>query len=637
MRRLNVPVWGWMLLPLLLLTALGARSLDVDMLWFDEYASLGRLGGFAGIPPRSLTEIGIWTARYTPDHVPGYFWLLRIWAELVGWSPFALRALSLLCGLLAAAWVYRAGRIWLGPRVGLAAALLLATNAFFIYYTHEMRMYALIVLSAVFVLWAYRRAAYHARPPWWLWPALFTGLLSLFYVHMFSAILLAALGLYHLIAAPRRRAWWALTGLFVLVGLLALLWLPVVMSGGQMRIARAQRSLYSGAPPLELVSLLIQWLSNGAAVLIVLAAVLAVRLRPMRSLLFLALLALLLTLAANAVLQVVQIVESRYLLFMWPALLVILSGGLVMLANQYRRLGISLLLVWAGLGIVQTFNPAFLSAQGGQYWMQGSPPLPEVHDTLKPIISRADLLMLAANRNHVVRPYYDLPTMTQYYLGDLPATGWYFMPHPADTAALVRPGIVEQTDKRLTVWLVTIPEVEGVMQVYREVLQEQYDRCETVVDAPNWRLERYIRQGFNCPPLVPDRADLAVFSAGVRLHDLRFHPQQDAGLQLAAAWTVEDTIPPDTYSVSFKLWQGAPLAAPQVAQVDLGLREAGTGWQWAVIPLTNVPPGTYTLTVSVYDWQTGQSLTSPDGSTTLNLTTVTLPAVIEASRPDDSI
>jgi len=122
--------WFW-LVPLLLLTTwLGARWLNADAIWHDEYWSLFNAGGAQYGP---LTPAQIWEriSLYDAPQAPGYYLLLGGWGSLVGWSAFADRALSLLFGVLAVAWAYRLGRDLVSARVGLYAGAVLGTSAFF--------------------------------------------------------------------------------------------------------------------------------------------------------------------------------------------------------------------------------------------------------------------------------------------------------------------------------------------------------------------------------------------------------------------------------------------------------------------------------------------------------------------------
>lgn len=64
-------------------------------------------------------------------------------------------------------------------------------------------------------------------------------------------------------------------------------------------------------------------------------------------------------------------------------------------------------------------------------------------------------------------------------------------------------------------------------------------------------------------------------------------------------------MPPQTYSVSFKLWDEDHHF---VAQSDFGLPYTGTGWYDSLLSAGNLTTGRYLLTATVYDWHTGQRL-----------------------------
>ena len=50
MLRSERSLWAWLLPVLLLVMALGARSLNEDILWLDEYYSVANIGGIDKIP-----------------------------------------------------------------------------------------------------------------------------------------------------------------------------------------------------------------------------------------------------------------------------------------------------------------------------------------------------------------------------------------------------------------------------------------------------------------------------------------------------------------------------------------------------------------------------------------------------------
>lgn len=150
-RRLTV----FLVVLLLLIAAwLGARSLNADAIWYDEYWSIYDAGG-AHYGPLSPAQIWERVSGRNPWHAPGYFFLMGAWGSLTGWTAFAARSLSLLVGLLTIAWTYRLGKDIASARVGLSAATLLGTSALYASYLHELRAYTLYTLFTVVTLWAY--------------------------------------------------------------------------------------------------------------------------------------------------------------------------------------------------------------------------------------------------------------------------------------------------------------------------------------------------------------------------------------------------------------------------------------------------------------------------------------------------
>jgi len=136
-------------------------------------------------------------------HPPGYFLLLRIWAQCFGSSATAMRMLSALLSLLLFPSVY-----WLcvtlfgqgivenktGYDVGWLAIALISISPFHLLAATEARMYSLwavlTTLSGAFLLRTLHR---HSRLDWILYTL--TGIASL-YVHWFTVLVLFSHGLY---------------------------------------------------------------------------------------------------------------------------------------------------------------------------------------------------------------------------------------------------------------------------------------------------------------------------------------------------------------------------------------------------------------------------------------------------------
>ncbi|MBK8987071.1 MAG: glycosyltransferase family 39 protein [Chloroflexi bacterium] len=141
--------WRWLMVGILLLSfALRLHRVGDRALWWDE-------GWSIWVARQSLAAIVYQTGHDV--HPPLYFGLLHLWRAASGDSEFALRSLSVVFGSLTIAAVYLLGRSVGGWRVGLLAALFLATSRFHIVWSQEIRMYALAGFLAALGTWAARR------------------------------------------------------------------------------------------------------------------------------------------------------------------------------------------------------------------------------------------------------------------------------------------------------------------------------------------------------------------------------------------------------------------------------------------------------------------------------------------------
>ena len=131
---------------LLLAFSLGAQGLGKDVIWNDELDSVLHMGVFD--PPYSPLHVIESLATYSWDQVPLYFLLGSFWLQLAGWSPFALRFISLIAGILMVSWLFRFATDTFDIGTGLLSALLMSTNAFVLVYFHELKQYSLLLLHS---------------------------------------------------------------------------------------------------------------------------------------------------------------------------------------------------------------------------------------------------------------------------------------------------------------------------------------------------------------------------------------------------------------------------------------------------------------------------------------------------------
>ena len=253
--------WLWALLPLLLAAALVTKQLDNRAFFDDEPDSLYSAGiNNAGL--RTLAEVWEFVAETHPTQTQGWSKLLFIWGRIVGWSEPAIRSLSLFGGMLALAWVYRAGRDFFGPQTGLVAALVLGTSAVFLAYMEFARGFTMVALSTALILWSYWRVALHPRPAGpGAQAGLLLGSIGLLYSHYFGSLFLPALGLFHLLFVPKKRRWWRTVLLVGLAALVAALQLPGFLNG--LGKAAADETLKNAAmTAAEIAGRYLHFLSN---------------------------------------------------------------------------------------------------------------------------------------------------------------------------------------------------------------------------------------------------------------------------------------------------------------------------------------------------------------------------------------
>lgn len=121
------------------LLALGLRltRLTFQPLWWDEGYSVYF----------SLLDLVSLTLKTAADiHPPFYYYLLHAWMWASGSGEATLRLFSVFTGVLTIPVLFVVGRNLVGRQAALVASLLLAVSPLHIYYSQEVRMYALAAL-----------------------------------------------------------------------------------------------------------------------------------------------------------------------------------------------------------------------------------------------------------------------------------------------------------------------------------------------------------------------------------------------------------------------------------------------------------------------------------------------------------
>lgn len=236
--------------------ALRLASLDFQSLWRDEVDAI-----YFALRPLAET-LAMLTAM--AQNGPLYFLSLRPWLSTVGSSEFALRLPSALAGVAAIPLLWQVGRRLVGgagPRGGagapLLAALFLTLNPYALWYSQEGKMYTAITLLALLATWCWLRGV--ERGGAWPWVGYAVCVSLAMYTHLLMVLIIPVHLVWFLIVWPelqgpaRGRRW----GYAAALAALTLPYLPMVAWQWPMLRSSQQLTGFTYTPPAEMVRLLL--------------------------------------------------------------------------------------------------------------------------------------------------------------------------------------------------------------------------------------------------------------------------------------------------------------------------------------------------------------------------------------------
>lgn len=336
----------------LLLVAFGLRVilLDASSFWLDEMIQVK----LAATPLRA----GFLTNVFTHAHVPVDILITKTLLKL-GHQDFWLRLSAAFAGTLSVAVFYRLARDYLPAPAPLLAALLLTLAPLALGYNREVRPYSTLVLLALCSILFFLRAL---EEPWY-WPLFVVSMVLTLHTHLFAMALLPSFAIYLLVIkvlVTRQRRWTqVLPGLISLAGVVVVFLLSpltpnyvgrvmqlVLQSGvgGTVQQATVAKTVF-GFP--SLATLLVKlpadlggiWPGGWPAVALAGLGIYQLRRQP-RFLLFVL---LWLVLPVVTVLFVLarqnHWYNGRYIIYSLPALLLLMTGGMLALMEGLSTLG----------------------------------------------------------------------------------------------------------------------------------------------------------------------------------------------------------------------------------------------------------------------------------------------------------
>lgn len=186
-----------------------------NSIWFDEsYSAYLIRGDFSDI----------WSLTASDVHPPFYYFCLKIWSLIFGYSDVTLRFMSVFFGALTIILLFYLLKRWFGLKIASVATFFLTLSPMFIRYGQEMRMYMLVFFIIALATYILDLALETKKTRYYI---IYAILISLgMWTHYFTAIAWIVHIIYYM-ATRRAKIWdkkFLLT--YILAVLLYIPWIP---------------------------------------------------------------------------------------------------------------------------------------------------------------------------------------------------------------------------------------------------------------------------------------------------------------------------------------------------------------------------------------------------------------------------
>lgn len=562
--------------------ALISRADDLSI-WEDETWSIFHSS-------RTLSQITTEVDLLWPF---GYFALLHLWSNYATQHDFALRALSVFFGVLAVAFMIRAGRSLFSPTAGLLAALAFGTSSYALSFLLELRGYSpMLLLEAIFV---YVYAEWHKKATLRRSIALLVTQIAMMYIY-FGLFVVIGLAVFHmLISRPRLFLKWLPLGFATVFAFLPLLPQFLETLSARSRVLWSDNQL-----PAHFVrgfdtfyrAYSAHWDAWFAVIviLVIFGLFFAVRRLGGQTFAWLLIWGIGIPLLAFITRERSALFTTRYLSFTMPAVFLLIGIGLSALPRQT--------LTWAGTAAILILALAPWQPFDHRPSYSDYPPVRDFMRAMARMYQPGDWLVIdpALHRQ---------PNSLEW---------WYYknIYFPNGHFQFAKDG------------------TQAGRRVWHLVRQGSEDHAITA-SVQRGRLMRafwgpwyFIATLYEAPP----QAEPIHFGESLKFHgaDIKRTPVVHTGdtLEVTLWWSTDQPLPAD-YSISLYLLDPT---GQLVAQVDGPPRTQGTpeqlsAWQPEMLYLDQrrievpyrIPYGSYTLAVAVYQWWDGVRLVPSQNST----------------------
>lgn len=579
----------------------GISSLKSDPVSFDEIETLKhtitRWAEYTYTIPETISSV----SERSVEHGPLYFVVLNSWQRLAGYDLFSSRLLSVFFAMLVVAAVYRLAGLTRDREIVCVAVIAIAGLAYFNYYAHVTRFYALLLMMVCWLLWSYWRVASvdgAVRGRRWL--SLFAATALIVYVNYFGFIIIAALGCYHLLFAPKDRRWLRVSLLMPCACLLFLAWLPVALRGFE----RSQDALdASRLSLLESLDAILSIYANGIWLLPLLAIGALLWRRKWAGaetyLVFLTGAALLLLFLMNEATTIMVARRMRYTIVLAVPFCCFLAIGLTRLP-AWSWLRYPLLAVWVVAGFAYFNSEDFLVYTNRREIDHDQVPHYQEFLYEAASLSGAQLPILSLHQNALVNDY----EILTYYRARLPE--WADVVHAGYDA---RHRLIFQSktlpfrtqaaivDNANGLWLLHNPQQTDLpaLDYFRDWFSQHYRSCGNWVEKPSAVVSFFLKHEIPCGLIAAAQPVALVYDNGARLGNILFD-QRDEALHVYLWWhrTIDKQ-----YSYSLQVFDGA---GKKAAQVDAVISDDPL--DISRLDLADLPAGDYVVKLIVYDFAT---------------------------------